>query len=53
LLTQLGALQSVKFTGVGQGGMDIYEVQFEHGKTEWRVILGADGKAAGIGFRPI
>jgi serine-type D-Ala-D-Ala carboxypeptidase/endopeptidase len=53
LMTQLGALQSVKFTGVGQGGMDIYEVQFEHGKTEWRVILGADGKAAGIGFRPI
>jgi serine-type D-Ala-D-Ala carboxypeptidase/endopeptidase len=53
IIRQLGAVQSVKFTGVGQGGMDIYEVQFEHGKTEWRIMLGADGKTAGILFRPI
>ena len=49
---QLGALQSVTFKGVGQGGADIYEVKFEHGTTEWRVTLGQDGKIQGLGFRP-
>jgi hypothetical protein len=52
-MTQLGALQSVTFTGVGPGGADIYQVKFEHGATEWRIMLGADGKAVSIGFRPI
>jgi len=52
-MAQLGALQSVTFTGVGPGGADIYRVQFEHGATEWRIMLGGDGKPAGIGFRPI
>ena len=52
-MEQLGALQSVTFTGVGPGGADIYHVKFEHGTTEWRVMLGADGKAVSIGFRPI
>jgi len=53
LMAQLGALQSVTFTGVGPGGADIYQVKFEHGATEWRISLGPDGKAIGIGFRPI
>ncbi len=52
-MAQLGALQSVTFTGVGPGGADIYQVKFEHGATEWRIMLGADGKAVSIGFRPI
>jgi hypothetical protein len=52
-MAQLGALQSVNFTGVGPGGVDIYKVKFEHGTTEWRITLGADGKAVSIGFRPI
>jgi CubicO group peptidase (beta-lactamase class C family) len=52
-MTQLGALQSVTFTGVGSGGADIYQVKFEHGTTEWRIMLGADGKAVSIGFRLI
>jgi serine-type D-Ala-D-Ala carboxypeptidase/endopeptidase len=52
-MTQLGALQSVTFTGVGPGGADIYQVKFEHGATEWRIMLGADGKAVSIGFRPL
>ena len=52
VMQQLGALQSVTFTGVGQGGMDIYQAKFEHGSTEWRIILGPDGKTAGVGFRP-
>lgn len=53
IMAQLGALQSVTFTGVGPGGADIYQVKFEHGSTEWRISLGPDGKASGIGFRPI
>jgi hypothetical protein len=52
-MTQLGALQSVTFTGVGSGGADIYQVKFEHGTTEWRIMLAADGKAVSIGFRMI
>jgi hypothetical protein len=48
-----GALQSVTFKGVGPGGADIYEVKFEHANTEWRVILGADGKITGINFRAL
>jgi CubicO group peptidase (beta-lactamase class C family) len=52
-MAQLGALQSVTFTGVGPGGADIYQVKFEHGATEWRIMLGADGKAVSIGFRPM
>jgi CubicO group peptidase (beta-lactamase class C family) len=51
-ITQLGALQSVTFTGVGPAGADIYQVKFEHGATEWRIMLGPDGKAVSIGFRP-
>jgi D-alanyl-D-alanine-carboxypeptidase/D-alanyl-D-alanine-endopeptidase len=52
-INQLGALQSVTFKGVGQGGADIYEVKFEHGSTEWRITLDSDGKIAGVLFRPL
>jgi serine-type D-Ala-D-Ala carboxypeptidase/endopeptidase len=52
LIAQLGALESVKFTGVGPGGADIYDVKFEHGSTEWRIMLDPDGKLATILFRP-
>ena len=53
LFSGFGALQSVTFKGVGQGGMDIYEVVFEKAKTEWRIELGPDGKTAGLLFRPM
>jgi hypothetical protein len=36
---------------VGPGGADIYEVKFEHGSTEWRIMLESDGKIASVGFR--
>jgi CubicO group peptidase (beta-lactamase class C family) len=52
-MAQLGALQSVTFTGVGPAGADIYQVKFEHGTTEWRIMLGPDGKAVSIFFRPM
>jgi D-alanyl-D-alanine-carboxypeptidase/D-alanyl-D-alanine-endopeptidase len=51
LIIQLGAMESVSFKGVGPGGADIYEVKFEHGLTEWRIMLEADGKIASVGFR--
>jgi CubicO group peptidase (beta-lactamase class C family) len=44
-----GALKSVTFKGVGPGGADIYDVVFENHATEWRILLGADGKAEAIG----
>jgi CubicO group peptidase (beta-lactamase class C family) len=52
-ITQLGALESVTFKGVGPGGADIYEVKFEHGSTEWRIMMESDGKVAGVGFRTL
>jgi D-alanyl-D-alanine-carboxypeptidase/D-alanyl-D-alanine-endopeptidase len=43
-LDPFGALKTLKFTGVGQAGADIYEVKFEHGTVEWRIMLGPDSK---------
>jgi hypothetical protein len=50
-INELGAVKSVTFKGVGPGGADIYEVTFEHGSTEWRIMLDSDGKIASVGFR--
>jgi hypothetical protein len=52
-MAQWGALRSVTFTGVGPAGADIYQVKFEHGTTEWRIMLGPDGKAVIISVRPM
>src|SRR5579864_7326236 len=52
-INQLGAVQAVTFKGVGPAGADIYEVKFEHGSTEWRLMLDADGKVETVGFRPL
>lgn len=51
LMTQLGSLRSVTFKGVGVGGADIYGVVHEHGATEWRISLSADGKIERAGFQ--
>jgi CubicO group peptidase (beta-lactamase class C family) len=53
ILGQLGALESVTFKSVAPGGLDVYEVKFEHGSTEWRIMLDSDGKVTGLGFRPL
>jgi serine-type D-Ala-D-Ala carboxypeptidase/endopeptidase len=53
ILGQLGALESLTFKNVAPGGMDVYEVKFEHGSTEWRIVLDSDGKVTGLGFRPL
>jgi CubicO group peptidase (beta-lactamase class C family) len=51
-ITDLGAIQSVTFKGVGPGGADIYQVKFEKGASECRISLGPDGKIEGAGIRP-
>ena len=52
-VNQLGAVQSVTFKSVGLGGMDIFDVKFEHGSMETRIALDAEGKVAGMNFRPM
>jgi hypothetical protein len=48
----LGAIESIFFRGVGPGGYDIYGVKFVNGFAELRLLLGADGKAEDVLFRP-
>jgi hypothetical protein len=43
VMAGLGAVQSVEFRGVGNAGWDMYEVKQEHGSTQWRIVLGANG----------
>jgi CubicO group peptidase (beta-lactamase class C family) len=52
MIVAMGALQSVIFKGVGPGGADIYQVNFEKGSIDYRIWLGADGKAENANQRP-
>jgi len=52
LIASLGSLQSLNFKGVGPGGFDIYQAQFEHGSLDWRILIDTDGKVAGLLIRP-
>ncbi len=52
MMAVFGPLKSLKFTGVGPGGADIYRVEFEKAATEWRIALAPDGKIAALTFRP-
>jgi hypothetical protein len=52
MLAEKGPLQSVIFKGVGPGGWDVYDVQFENGRLEWAFALASDGKISGIYLRP-
>jgi hypothetical protein len=53
MVQQLGAVQAITFKGVGPGGADIYEVKFENGAVESRIMVGPDGKVQGVGLRPM
>jgi hypothetical protein len=48
----LGAVESIFFRGVGPGGYDIYGAKFANGFAEFRLLLGKDGKADDVLFRP-
>jgi CubicO group peptidase (beta-lactamase class C family) len=52
-VTQMGAVQTVTFKGVGPAGADIYEVKFANGSMEWRIGMDSDGKVAQVGLRPL
>ena len=51
MMVQLGALQSVTFKVVGPGGFDIYQLKFENGSLDYRILLGVDGKVKGATLR--
>ena len=52
MLTALGALESTFFRGVGPGGYDIYGAKFANGFAEFRLLVGPDGTAEDLIFRP-
>ena len=52
-VTQLGAIQSLTFKGVGPAGPDIYQVKFENGSLEYRIWLAPDGKVGSANVRPL
>lgn len=51
LIASLGSMQSLTFKGVGPGGADIYEIKFDGGAIDWRIVMAPDGKVAGVGIR--
>jgi hypothetical protein len=53
MIVQLGAVESVTFKGVGPGGADIYEVKFEHGSMECRILMQSDQKIARVSLRTL
>ena len=53
LFANLGAVKSVTFKSVEQSGADVYVVEFEHGSTQWRIIMAPDGKIDMLNFRPM
>lgn len=51
-VARMGALRSVLFKGVGRGGADIYQVNFEKGSIDARIWLDAGGKIDNLNFHP-
>jgi hypothetical protein len=52
IFANFGAVKSVTFKSVDQNGADIYTVDFDHGSTEWHIIMSPDGKIESLNFRP-
>lgn len=50
IMSQLGAIQSITFKGVGVAGADIYDVTYAHGECQWRILLNPDGSIYRAGF---
>ena len=49
-MKQLGPMKAMIFKGVGPGGSDIYQVKFENGEVECRLMLASDGMIVLLGF---
>lgn len=52
-IANLGALQSLTFTGVGAAGPDIYRATFAKGTLEWRIWLNPDGSVDYFSYRAV
>jgi CubicO group peptidase (beta-lactamase class C family) len=52
-VANLGALQSLTFTGVGAAGPDIYRATFAKGVLEWRIWLNLDGRVDYFTYRVV
>ena len=53
-IKRLGALKTITFKSVSPDGMDIYDLEFEHGRAEARMApLTPDGKVQLRGFSPL
>jgi hypothetical protein len=52
-MASLGAVQSLSFRGVGPGGADIYEIKFDGGVIDCRILMAHDGKVAVVGTRKV
>jgi hypothetical protein len=53
IFANLCAIKSVTFKHVEKNGADVYDIDFEHGSTEWQIILAPDGTIDTLGFRPL
>lgn len=53
IFKKLGAVKSVKFTGVGPAGADIYEVDYANGRAEWRIMPLWNGKIWFLNFHEL
>ena len=49
-LKRLGAVKTVAFKSVSPGGSDIYQVKFENGEIECRLMLASDGTMVLLAF---
>jgi len=45
-MDSLGALKSVEFQRVGDGGWDVYRVRYANGSLLWRIGMASDGKVS-------
>jgi len=51
-LNRLGMIESIAFKSVGAAGQDVYDVTFEHGTREFRILLESDGRIHAAEFSP-
>lgn len=53
MMTDFGAIKAVTFKDVTPAGLDVYEVAFEKGSAEFRIVVGTDGIVETIGQRKL
>jgi hypothetical protein len=51
MMNDFGLVRSVTFKEVTPGGIDVYNVEFEKGRTEWRILVGFNDIIQFVSFR--